>query len=263
MRHYACIALLFLAASFAHAEPDIVASVNGAAITRATLEQALARRTAGATAAESTPRKAVREQLIAEELLWQKAREAGMVEDNDRPTAVARYIERNLRPTVVDADAVKARYRDIVAMLGPREFRLSLIQAPDRASIRKAEQALQQGQEFAQVARAHSRVPSAARGGELDWVSFRLPAREGHTSGVPLPIARALPTLKPGQVSAPISLGDSWALVRLDAERATLVPTFDAVERDLRRELAATAVESATREFVVSLLKGAQIKVFD
>lgn len=263
MRHYACIALLLLAASLARAEPDIVASVNGTAITRAALEQALARHNAGNPADESARRKTVREQLIAEELLWQRAREAGMAQGNDRITAVARYIERNLRQTVVDADAVKARYSDVVAMLGPREFRLSLIQTPDLKQIRDAELALRNGQEFGQVARAHSRAPSAARGGELDWASFRLPAREGHTNGIPLPIARTLATLKPGQVSSPISLGDSWALVRLDAERATLVPAFEDVKGELRRELVANAIETATREFVVSLLKGAQVKVFD
>ena len=263
MRHFACIALLLLAASFARAEPDIVASVNGAPIARATFDQALARRNGDTSPGDLALRKAVREQLIAEELLWQRARAAGMADGIDRQGAIARYIERNMPPTALADEVVRKRYDEVASALGPREFRLSLIQAPDLASIRKAEQALRQGQEFAQVARSLSRAPSAARGGELDWVSFRLPAREGRTNGVPLPIARVLATLKPGQVSSPISLGDSWSLVRLDAERATLIPPFEHVKGELRRELAANTVQAATREFVVSLLKGAQIKVFD
>ena len=262
MRTFVCVAL-FLAANLAHAEPGIVANVNGAPITRATLDQALTRRSVDTSHGDVALRKAVREQLIAEELLWQKACDAGMADGSDRMTVVARYVERNLQPAVVTAGAVRARYNEVIGMLGPREFRLSLIQTPDFKKIRDAELALLQGQEFAQVARSLSRAPSSARGGELDWVSFRLPAREGRANGVPLPIARALLTMKPGQVSNPISLGDSWALVRLDAERTTLVPTFEAVEGELRRELVANTVETATREFVVSLLKGAQIKVFD
>ena len=169
-------------------------------------------------------------------------------------SAVTRTFEEN---------ELRARYAQIVASLGPREYRLSLIQTADHAALATAQQALLRGEEFAQVARAHSLAPSARRGGELDWVSFRLPAREGHTNGVPIRIARAVAAMKPGEVSAAIDLGDAWALVRFDAERATVVPRYNEIKPDLQRALAAKALEDATRDLVVTLFKGARITVHE
>lgn len=262
MRQIAWIALFYLATNLAAAAPDLVASVNGVPITQAALDGALAR--GGSRSADDAGSRAVvRDRLIAEELIWQKAKQAGYAEGSDRQAVIARYIAQAVGPRAVGESDMRARYKQIVATLGPREYRISLIQTADRVDLGEAQQALQRGDEFAQVAKAHSRAPSAPRGGELEWVSYRLPAREGHTSGVPIQIARALAAMRPGQVSAPIDLGDAWALVRLDAERATVVPRYDEVKPDLQRLLAAKAIEDATRELVVTLFKGAKIKVYE
>lgn len=263
MRHIACVALFCLASHLAAAAPaDPVASVNGVPITRAEFEQVLARR--GDLPADSaSARVALRDRLIAEELVWQKAQQAGYANGSDRQAAIARYIAQAVGPRAITETELRARYEQVVATLGTREYRISLIQTADRVTLAKAQQALHGGAAFAQVASNHSRAPSAPRGGELDWVSFRVPAREGRTSGLPIQIARALGKMKPGEISSPIDLGDAWALVRLDAERATVVPRYDEVKPDLQRLLAAKAIEDATRELVVTLFKGAQIKVYE
>jgi parvulin-like peptidyl-prolyl isomerase len=268
MRRLVRIALLCLEAGAAAAAPApeptpaLAASVNGAPITRATLEQALALRAPGATATAAT-RATVRNQLIAEELLWQKANQTGQTEATDRQSAIMRYIAGNANPRPIDEQDLRAKYAHVVASLGTREYRISLIQTADRDAMRKAQQALQHGDEFARVAARFSHAPSARRGGELDWVSFQQSVHEGRTNGIPLPIARAVAAMKPGQVTAPIELANGWALVRLDGERATMVPAYETVRAELHRRLAAQALEAATRAFVVTLLKDAQIKVFE
>jgi peptidyl-prolyl cis-trans isomerase C len=262
MRQIASIALLCLATNLACAAADPVATVNGVSISRATFERALAED--GVRSGDGAgPRIAVRDRLIAEELIWQKAKLAGYADGTERHAAITRFVAQSAVTRTFEENELRARYAQIVASLGPREYRLSLIQTADRAALATAQQALRRGEEFAQVARAHSLAPSARRGGELDWVSFRLPAREGHTNGVPIGIARAIAAMKPGEVSAAIDLGDAWALVRFDAERATVVPRYDEIKPDLQRALAAKALEDGTRDLVVTLFKGARITVHE
>ena len=42
------------------------------------------------------------------------------------------------------------------------------------------------------MARLYSGAPSAARGGALDWVSFKAPPTAGKTQGIPLAVAQTL-----------------------------------------------------------------------
>ena len=83
-----------------------------------------------------------------------------------------------------------------------------------RAKELRAE--LAKGKDFAELARQWSLAPSATRGGELDWVTFKSPPQEGETAGLPLPIAQAVEKLQKGKVSEPIEVQGKWWLVKLD-----------------------------------------------
>lgn len=263
--------LTTLVALNAHAATP-AATVNGVHITRAAVDAAVTRAVqSGATASEAL-RKQVRDQLIAEELMWQKAKAAGLDETQPtreaielarRQSAVSALVSRHVRAEAPSEQALRARYADIVSRLGKQEFRLSLIQTGDEARIREAANRLGRGEDFASVARTLSEVPSAPRGGELDWVSFRQPAQPGQTNGLPIELARTAVTLQPGDVSAPIALGDSWALIRLDARRDTLVPDFDTVRDTLAQAFVAQAIQAQTKDFVVELMRNATIQVND
>lgn len=268
MRKLALLLCLCALASLARAEDNAIASVNGVPIARHRLDAAIAQSVRDGAADTPSLRVALRDRLIAEELLWQKARgstpvAAAEATAEQRARSIADYVARTMKPTTPDEQTVRSRYDEVVAALGAEEYRFSLIQTPDIESVRSAASEIRAGQDFAQVARRVSHAPSAARGGELGWVSFRQPAREGRTSGVPLAVARALAGMKPGQMSAPITLGDTWAIVRLDAVRPTLVPAYDKVKDDMRLALYRQSVEDATRSLVVDLLRGAHVQLPD
>lgn len=177
----------------------------------------------------------------AHHLLWQRAVAAGFddgsgaADPSRRQAAIDAYVGSRIRPVEPGEQALQARYRELVRLVGPQEYRIRLLQSNDAAAVKRAHERAQAGVPFERLAGELSRVPSAGRGGELGWVGFPLPPTFGQTNGVPLEIARVLPHLAPGQVSEPLALADSsWALVQLEAVRDTRLPSFDSVRETLR-----------------------------
>lgn len=95
-----------------------------------------------------------------------------------------------------------------------RERALSAILVHTRAEIEAAIAALDAGQPFAEVARAHSLDQrSAERGGELGFIG-----REAAPSlHIPAEVFKTLPV---GEISAPLRAGRSWHIVRFSEDRA-------------------------------------------
>ncbi|MGN5479997.1 peptidylprolyl isomerase [Cupriavidus basilensis] len=164
------------------------ASVNGVAIpdsqVTATLQQAHLPDTPRA-------RSAITQQLIARELFRQEAVKDKSLESRadvqqairDARTAILTqaWLKDRIKPApVTDAD-VKARYDAIVATLGDKEYKARLIQVGDEASAKAALARIKGGEDFAKVAEAVSLAPSKANGGQMDWISFKVPAQEGKT----------------------------------------------------------------------------------
>ncbi len=253
----------------AQSTDPLVARVNGSPIPRSALDRAIEQAKAAGRADTPELRRELVERLVADELLWQEARKAGhgrapevaaAAEAARRHATVERYLKAAVKvaePTEAD---IRRRYDAIVASLGPQEYRLSLIQVPQEAAARAAAEEIAGGADFAAVARRISRAPSAARGGELDWMSFPLPPVQGRTSGLPLPVAEAVTRLDPGGTSPPIALEGGWALVRLDARRPTLVPPYEQARSWLRQALLAQAAQAASRDFVAGLMERARIE---
>lgn len=179
-------------------------------------------------------------QALAHDLLWRRALAVGFDDGTGasdperRQAAIDAYVGSRIRPVEPSEQALQARYRDLIGRTGPQEYRIRLLQSDDAAAVRRAHERAQAGVPFAQLASELSRVPSAARGGELDWVGFASPPTVGQTNGLPLEIARVLPHLAPGEVSEPLALADSWALVLLKAVRDTQRPSFASVREMLR-----------------------------
>lgn len=268
----ACVSILasLAAAPIARAQGTDapIATVNGMPIAQSTFQRALqgALNRGGADSAEL--RAAVKSQLIARELFAQEAKKRNLENDplviaaaeEARTNAmVTLFLNQAIKPqSVTDAD-VRAQYEKIRATLGPEEYKLRVIVARDKARVEAALVATQLGQPFAAIAKQYSVAPSARRGGEIDWVSFKSPAREGESSGLPLIVAQAVEQMKQGDVSGLLPFNSQWLVVRLDEKRATVVPTFEQARPALQNMLAARALERATTELVRTLVKDAQI----
>ncbi|MGN4068070.1 foldase protein PrsA [Burkholderia gladioli] len=244
-----------------------VATVNGTPITEAEVDAVLKASRQG-----DTPqiRQVIKNQLITRVLIQQAAEKAGYGDKPEVQTAmqIAKtnaemqlYLKDNVKPAPVTDAEVKARYEEIVASLGKDEFKPRLIVVKDAATAATVLSELKAGKSFDDLARQYSIAPSRDAGGELPWVSFKTPAAEGKTSGLPVAIAQALETLPAGAVtSESIPTNGARVIVKLDAKRPTQVPTFSAAQTAIQQQLQALALEKASADVVSSLLKSATIQ---
>ena len=130
---------------------------------------------------------------------------------------------------------------------------------PNAVRAKELRGELAKGKDFAELARQWSLAPSATRGGELQWVSFKSPPQEGQTAGLPLPIAEAVEKLQKGKLSEPIEIQGKWWVVKLDDVRPVKVPPFEQARQDIFNMLSAQEMERATGALVQQLSQGATI----
>lgn len=244
-----------------------VAIVNGTTITQAEVDAVLL-----ATRQSDTPqiRQAIKNQLIARVLIRQAAENANYGGKPEVQTAMQvvkanaetqLYLKDNVKPEPVTDAQVKARYDEIVASLGQDEYKPRLIVVRDAATAATVLSELKSGKSFDGLARQYSIAPSRDAGGELPWVSFKTPATEGKTSGLPVEIAQTLTKLPVSAITPDsIPVDGARAIVKLDAKRPTQVPAFNQIRATIRQQLEALALEKASARFVGGLLKNAAIQ---
>jgi len=243
------------------------ATVNGVAVTDEQVTQAMQQmRIADAPQA----REAIKQQLIARELFRQEAAKDKTLETRPEVQAALREARNNIltqawlkdriKPAPVTDEQVRQRYDAIVASLGEKEYKARVIEVADDAAAGSALARIKSGEDFGKVAQAVSLAPSRASGGAMEWISFKVPAQEGQTQSLPLPLAQAIAALPAGAVSAaPIAWNDHRFLVKVDEARPTQVPAYEAVKPGIQQALQAQALERATTALVTQLLTKAKI----
>ncbi|UWD91999.1 peptidylprolyl isomerase [Ralstonia pseudosolanacearum] len=247
--------------------PGVIAIVNGTRITQDQLDRAIAQ-----SGAQANPQvaQALKQQLIARELFRQQAAKnpvydklpavkQAMQEAHDAVITQA-WLKDNIKPASITEEQVKARYDAIVASLGDKEYKARVIQLGDDVTAAQVLAQLKQGGDFAKLAQQYSTAPNKVRGGDMDWVSFKVPVEEGKTQNLPLPLAREIATLAVGAAStAPVEAGSQRYLVKVEAARPTQVPGYDAVRPAIRQALETAELERVTVQVVGGLLKAAKI----
>jgi parvulin-like peptidyl-prolyl isomerase len=246
---------------------NAVARVNNVIITQMQLDDAVR-----ASNAPDTPqlRASIKNQLIARELFRQAAEKqhyesrpqvVAAVEQAKTAAMTAAYLRDQVKPEpVTDAD-VKAKYDAIVATLGEFEYKPSAIAVKDADTAQTVLTQLKKGTDFAQLAKQYSQAPGAAQGGALNWISFKTPIQPGNTQNWSQPLAEALVKLPQGGVSStPVQIGDAFWILRVDEKRATQVPQYDQIKDALRKQLEQVALQKATAQVVVDLMKNAKIQ---
>jgi len=250
--------------------PGSVAIVNGVAIPQARLDEAV-RATVQSSGQPDSPqlRRNLRQQLIVRELFRQNA-EAGHYDTKpevQQAISAAKanaetqlYLRDNIHPETVTDAQVKARYDEIVASLGKEEYKPRIITVADDTTAGKVITQLKSGTAFETLARQYSIAPSKTAGGELPWVSFKTPATDGKTAGLPLPLAQALTTLPVGAIApTPVTVDNVRVIVKLDAKRPTQVPSFVQAKDTILQQLQALALQKAAADFSARLVKHATI----
>lgn len=265
------LATMLFIMSKAHSQAlpaGVLAKVNGVAIEESRLTQAIKE-----SGLPDNPqlRQVLKTQLISRELFRQEAvknksydkrPEVKQAMQEAHDAAVSRlYLRDAIKPAPVTEEQVKAQFDGIVASLGDKEYKPRVIQVADEATAKIVLAKLKSGTDFAALAQQYSQAPNKARGGALDWVSFKLPLQEGKTQNLPMSLAQAIVKLPEGGVTAePVIWNNAFYVVKLDQVRPTQVPKYDDVKAALRQMQEAQALERATAALVVDLVKKATIE---
>jgi peptidyl-prolyl cis-trans isomerase C len=256
------------AGSRAPLPPGVAAVVNETVLTQQELDAQVK-----SSGQPDTPalREALRQQFVGREVL----RQAAVREQFERQpeaqrvahealldTASRLYLNAHLKVDPVTDQAVRARYEAIRAGLGPQEYQVRVIQVVGDALAQQALARLKAGEPFEVVAAQMSTVPGAtAVGGLLPWISFALPAREGQTHGMALPVAQAIVGLRPGETTVrAIAVGPLRVIIRLEQRRPTQLPDYAQTSPALRQALEQTQRQAALARLLAQLEQGAVIR---
>jgi peptidyl-prolyl cis-trans isomerase C len=239
-----CISGL-VAVSTAHAAP--VAKVNGVAIPNSRLE--LVMKGLSAQGQKDTPetRKAVRDDLIKQEVLSQEAVRKGLDKTPDvatqmkitRQSVLIRALQSDFiahnKPT--DKEVRKEYEVVTAASMGDQEYNPRHILVSTEEEAKDVIRSLKKGAKFEQLAKDKSTDDgSKNKGGELGWSSARSYAQ---------PFAEALVKLKKGEITQqPVKTSFGWHVIRLDGIRPLKIPPYEEVkgkvlQRVLQRRFAA------------------------
>jgi peptidyl-prolyl cis-trans isomerase C len=192
--------------------------------------------------------------LIAQAAETQKL---GQGESFHRRVAFARQkvlmeamLEKHSKDAASDA-AMKKLYDDSVAQNKPvEEVRAShiLVETEDKAKEVLAK--LKAGGDFAALAKAESKDPGSADGGDLGYFTQDQMVQE---------FAEAAFKMEKGALSAPVKTQFGWHIIKVDDKRNKPVPAFDAVKEQIESYL----VRRAQTELVAKLRAEGKVERLD
>ncbi len=141
----------------------------------------------------------------------------------------------------VTEQALRDRYAtDVVNQPAPIEVRARVIVVPDGDLARLIIEKVQNGSDFADLARQFSKDGTASQGGDLGYVTQQSVTPE---------IAQLVFALAPGQMSAfPIRTPAGYIIARVEGRRQRAAPTFEEARASLEATLRAEATRNAITE---------------
>lgn len=182
----------------------------------------------------------IQQQVLADQAPMDRATEIGL-ENETRAYIAGRQIER-LNAEPLDEGAVKAAYDKALAdMPQGKEYNAShiLVETEDEAKALRTE--LDEGADFAELAKERSTGPTGPNGGALGWFGegMMVPAFEEAVAG-----------MEKGEISGPVQTQFGWHVIRLDDTRDQEAPSLDEVrpqiEAQLRDEAVAAELQKLT-----------------
>jgi peptidyl-prolyl cis-trans isomerase C len=217
---------------------DVIATVNGEPLTRQVLDVYNRQRAAkGVQASADNPEGALNE-LIALELMRQEAVKEGANNDPvisatlnqlERSTLAGAAIKTFLTNNEISDADVREAYDTNIGKPGPEYFaRHILVETEDEA--REVIKLLEEGGDFAELAKEKSTGPSGPQGGELGWFGAGQMVK---------PFSDATAALEQGNYTRePVKTQFGWHVILLEDTREGAPPPFEDVKDRLRMMLA-------------------------
>ena len=188
------------------------------------------------------------EQLVNQTVLAVRAREEGLDEapevalalrNLENSTLADSFMRRRMQERVT-AEAIEEAYEARYEGAEPeQEVKAAhiLVETKEEAEALRAE--IEEGAEFAALAREHGTDGTAQRGGDLGWF----------VQGDMVPeFADAAFALEPGVVSEPVETPFGWHLILVEERRDRAAPPLEEVRQEIAQELAQQAQQEIIDE---------------
>lgn len=255
-----CMAALMLGVPALSADAP-VAVVNGVSIAARLMDRNVQANVAQGQKDTPELRAALKQELVARELMVQEAQKRGLDKlpaTQDALTAMRQNLLIELvlndeftKNPITEAELKTEYERQVKALKAGgdlQQFQISSIVLATEADARSVMTAVRSGQAFDALAKARSMDPSKDKGGDLGWF---LPDQ------IAPAISNVVVNLAPGAVSAaPIQVGPYWHVVKLMAKRPYQVPGFD----ESKNLLQAAVVQSRRAALLKKLTDAAVVK---
>jgi len=256
----ALMALNSLPARSAEMDKNVLATVNGTNITQEMFETYSKRRgVTDQSKIKPAERKAITEELVNRELLYQIALKNKLDKDPDVRREVDN-IERNLYASAAIRKAVseqapiteemmKSEYQRIIKELPAKEYKARHILMKAKQDAIEVILKLDQGANFVKLAKEKSTGPTGANGGDLGW--FR--------DGQMLPeFTAAVSELKKGKYSkTPVKTQYGWHVILLEAVIEAPAPAYE----ELKNKINMSIKNKQLGDHITSLKKNAKIEI--
>ncbi len=168
------------------------------------------------------------------------------LENEARALRAASAIDTMLQGGPGDAE-LKAAYDKAVAAMPPvQEYNASHILVATEDEAKAIVKDLNDGADFAELAKQKSTGPSGPNGGDLGWFSAGTMVPEFET---------AVTAMKVGEISAPVQTQFGWHVIKLNDERTKPAPTMDEMKDQLTKQIQSAALEAK----IAKLREGATI----
>jgi peptidyl-prolyl cis-trans isomerase C len=225
------------------ADDPVVARVDGAPVYRSELIESAAALPAAYQANLESVLPLLLDRLINLKLIAKAGREEGLADDEQVRRQVASaedqaigrvYLDRVLQEKVTD-ETMRARYDEMIAAGPEKEVHARHILLAEEADARAVIVELDDGADFATLARERSTGPSSAQGGDLGYFSAGQMVEEFEVAAF---------ALAPGEYSAePVQTQFGYHVILIEDVRDKPPPEFAEVENEIREELTEQALQ--------------------
>ena len=193
------------------------------------------------------------DQAIQQEILAQDARgdmdravELGL--ENETRAFLASEAVNDIAARPLDDAAVQAAYDEQYGSAeAEQEYNASHILVETEEEARAIKAQLDDGADFAELAREKSTGPSGPNGGQLGWFGAGMMVPEFET---------AVAAMEAGQVGEPVETQFGWHVILLNETRMSEAPALDEVRAEIEAGLRQQAVEAE----VARLTEGAAVE---
>ena len=245
------LAMTLGSTSLTAAEPgDVVAKVGNAEITEADI--AFAANDLGQELQRFPPaqwRQILLDVVVDMELLAQAAREEGIDQDPDFKKQLEflelqalrnAYLAQKIDGAISEEDLQAAYDKEFAEFEGAEEISARHILVKDKAEAEALVKELDEGADFAELAREKSTGPSGPNGGNLGYFGKGQMVK---------PFEEAVFALEPGSYTKePVETQFGWHIIKLEDKRRQEKPALEAVAGNLRQQLIRDRYEAKMAE---------------